>query len=135
MILFTFQYTQRNSEQKVVRQIPAVMFANSTITKAELQERFPDMHYVTAYNCDANPVEVPIDVMLYDQNEVLNLLDINSALEKEIEILKQELINKNREGIPESKNLLEPDPISDKTEEFEKIDKNSEIKKFQNSKK
>ena len=100
MVLITFMY-ERTAEDGSTSRVPAVLFSNSSVTRADLRVKYPAMDYVTAYSIDANPYELPLDVMLYDNNELLNLLNINEQLEKEIKELKQELISgKGRELSP-----------------------------------
>ena len=92
---------ERTAEDGSTSRVPAVLFSNSSVTRADLRVKYPAMDYVTAYSIDANPYELPLDVMLYDNNELLNLLNINEQLEKEIKELKQELISgKGRELSP-----------------------------------
>ena len=100
MVLITFMY-ERIAEDGSTSRVPAVLFSNSSVTRADLRVKYPAMDYITAYSIDANPYELPLDVMLYDNNELLNLLNINEQLEKEIKELKQELISgKGRELSP-----------------------------------
>lgn len=129
MVLITFMY-EKTADDGTISRIPAVLFTNSSVTRADLRVKYPAMDYVTAYNIDANPYELPLDVMLYDSNEILNLLNINEQLEREIKEMKQGTISKKEEELSPSIEEIEPvvQVIQNKEDQRTK-----EMKKFQKS--
>lgn len=129
MVLITFMY-EKTADDGTISRVPAVLFSNSSVTRADLRVKYPAMDYVTAYSIDANPYELPLDVMLYDSNELLNLLNINEQLEREIKELKQEVISgKGKELSP---SIEEIEPVVEVIQNNED-QRTKEMKKFQKS--
>lgn len=106
MMLFTLQTVDRMGNT-----VPAVLFSNSIFNKTIMREKFGDSCQITGnFSCDADPSQVPLEVILYSQQQEIDLVNENLALNDEVAELKSQIIeltsklssvevNSNRGGI------------------------------------
>jgi len=101
MMVFTITVKKKDSNPNKTVYVPAVLFSNQSTSFKLLEQTNPGIKINACYNCDANPNEVPLDVVLFDSNEELQIIQINHQLEEENMLLKKQLKELEKEAVTE----------------------------------
>jgi hypothetical protein len=137
LICFHIEKVYTVDKKKKLVKLPAVIFSNSSFDQTQLEKTNPEIKGIrpsATYSVDAEPNAVPLDVLLYDEKRVLDIISYTQSLEEEIIQLKKDLdIHIQRESLLEGhiSNSLhsQSEPISNLGANSENIESDEKTQK------